>query len=80
MRVPLLEEIEATIEAFRAGQDARIVMKMNSLADQACIEGLYRASQAGVPIELNVRVCPPYDKSVKRVLLLTQTPSSGSKG
>ena len=30
-------------------------MKMNSLVDQRCIEALYRASQAGVPIELNVR-------------------------
>ncbi len=55
MRVPLLEQIESTIEAFRAGQDASIVMKMNSLVDQACIEALYRASQAGVPIALNVR-------------------------
>jgi polyphosphate kinase len=55
MRGPLLEEIEATVEAFRAGEDASIVMKMNSLVDQACIEALYRASQAGVPIALNVR-------------------------
>ena len=30
-------------------------MKMNSLVDRACIEALYRASQAGVPIALNVR-------------------------
>ena len=55
MRVPLIEQIDATVEAFRAGQDASIVMKMNSLVDQACIEALYRASQAGVPIALNVR-------------------------
>ncbi len=55
MRVPLIEEIDRTIEAHRAGEDARIMMKMNSLVDQACIEALYRASQAGVPIDLNVR-------------------------
>ena len=34
---------------------ARIAMKMNSLVDQRCIEALYRASQAGVPIDLNIR-------------------------
>ena len=55
MREPLLEEIEKTIASHAAGQPARIVMKMNSLVDQRCIEALYRASQAGVPIELNVR-------------------------
>jgi polyphosphate kinase len=55
MRQPLIDEIERTIEAHRAGEDARIAMKMNSLVDQGCIEALYRASQAGVPIDLNVR-------------------------
>jgi polyphosphate kinase len=55
MREPLLEEIEKTIEAHRAGVGASIVMKMNSLVDRQCIQALYRASQAGVPIKLNVR-------------------------
>jgi polyphosphate kinase len=55
MREPLIEEIERTVEAHQSGEDARIVMKMNSLVDQKCIEALYRASQAGVPIDLNVR-------------------------
>ena len=55
LRVPLLELIDRTIEAHRAGEPARIEMKMNSLVDQRCIEALYRASQAGVPIDLNVR-------------------------
>jgi polyphosphate kinase len=55
MREPLLEEINAVIAAHEAGEQARIVMKMNSLVDQRCIEALYRASQAGVPIDLNVR-------------------------
>jgi polyphosphate kinase len=58
MREPLLEEISQTIAAHEAGEPSRIVMKMNSLVDQRCIEALYRASQAGVPIDLNVRgVC-----------------------
>jgi polyphosphate kinase len=55
MREPLIDEIDRTISACEAGEDARIVMKMNSLVDEACIEALYRASQAGVPVELNVR-------------------------
>jgi polyphosphate kinase len=55
MREPLLEEISQTIAAHEAGERARIAMKMNSLVDRRCIEALYRASQAGVPIDLNVR-------------------------
>jgi polyphosphate kinase len=30
-------------------------MKMNALVDRKCIRALYRASQAGVPIDLNIR-------------------------
>ena len=55
MRDGLLAEIEQTVEAHRDGQDARIVMKMNSLVDRRCIRALYEASQAGVPIDINVR-------------------------
>ena len=55
LREPLINEIDRTIEAHREGRDARIVMKMNALVDQRMIEALYRASQAGVPIALNVR-------------------------
>ena len=55
MRVPLIEEIDRTIEAHEAGTPSRIVMKMNSLVDRRCIEALYRASRAGVPVELNIR-------------------------
>jgi polyphosphate kinase len=55
MREPLIEEIERTVAAHQAGEPARIAMKMNALVDQRCIEALYRASQAGVPIQLNVR-------------------------
>jgi polyphosphate kinase len=55
LRAGILREIEQTIEAHAAGETARIVMKMNSLVDRRCIEALYRASQAGVRIDLNVR-------------------------
>jgi polyphosphate kinase len=54
-RSRILQEIEQTIEAQEGGEDARIVMKMNSLVDRRCIEALYRASQAGVRVDLNVR-------------------------
>jgi polyphosphate kinase len=55
MRAGILEEIERTIEAHREGRRARIRLKMNSLVDRACIQALYRASQAGVQIEINTR-------------------------
>jgi polyphosphate kinase len=55
LRAPLIGQIERTIEAHRNGQETRITMKMNALVDRKIIVALYRASQAGVPIELNVR-------------------------
>jgi len=55
MRDQIVEEIERTVEAHKAGEDARIALKMNSLVDARCIQALYEASQAGVRIDLNVR-------------------------
>lgn len=55
MRSSILDEIDATIAAHKAGREAKVVMKMNSLVDRACIEALYEASQAGVEVEINVR-------------------------
>ena len=55
LRDGILEEIDATTAARKRGEPARIRMKMNSLVDQRCIRALYRASQAGVPIDLNLR-------------------------
>jgi polyphosphate kinase len=50
--------IEREAEHARLKHPARIVAKMNSLMDSDIIQALYRASQAGVPIELIVRgVC-----------------------
>lgn len=47
--------IEREIKHAKAGKKARIIAKMNSLVDQEIIEYLYRASQAGVKIDLIVR-------------------------
>jgi polyphosphate kinase len=55
MRDGIIEEIERTIAARQAGRSARIAMKMNSLVDKRCIRALYRASQAGVEVDLNIR-------------------------
>jgi polyphosphate kinase len=55
MRAGILEEIERTVAAHKEGRSARIRMKMNSLVDRACIQALYRAAQAGVPIDINTR-------------------------
>jgi polyphosphate kinase len=55
MRERLLEEIALTADAARAGDPARIVMKMNSLVDKPCIDALYEAAAAGVTVDLVVR-------------------------
>jgi len=55
IRDGIMGQINATIEAHERGEHARIALKMNSLVDRRCIRALYRASQAGVPVELNVR-------------------------
>jgi polyphosphate kinase len=55
MRDGVIAEIDRTIEAKQAGQQVRIQMKMNSLVDKRCIRALYRASRAGVPVDLNIR-------------------------
>jgi polyphosphate kinase len=51
----ILEEIERTIAAHSPQRPARIRLKMNSLLDAPSIRALYRASQAGVKVEINVR-------------------------
>ncbi|AHV93722.1 polyphosphate kinase 1 [Bordetella holmesii] len=54
----MVELIRAEARAAKAGRRARIMAKMNSLLEEQVIEELYKASQAGVKIDLIVRgVC-----------------------
>jgi polyphosphate kinase len=55
MRKALLERITREIEQHKETGNGRIIFKMNSLVDKACIKKLYKASQAGVKIDLLVR-------------------------
>ena len=55
MRDRFIELIERESAHARAGQPGRIVAKMNALVDSVVIDALYRASQAGVEIDLIVR-------------------------
>jgi polyphosphate kinase len=51
----IMRFVEREITHAKAGKPARIMAKMNALVDREVIEALYRASQAGVKIELIVR-------------------------
>jgi polyphosphate kinase len=51
----LLEKISREADNARAGKEARIIVKINSLNAQGIIDALYEASQAGVRIDLIVR-------------------------
>ena len=51
----VLKKIKALAKLAGAGQQTRIVAKLNSLMEQEVIDSLYAASQAGVEIELIVR-------------------------
>ncbi|BCA52890.1 polyphosphate kinase 1 [Nitrospira sp. KM1] len=55
LRKELIDRIEREITHHQAGRDGYIAFKMNALVDKACIQALYRASQAGVKIDLQVR-------------------------
>ncbi len=55
IRTGLLERIENEISNQRAGLPAGIRIKVNSLVDERITDALYRASQAGVPVDLWIR-------------------------
>ena len=55
LRAQFVSLIRREIEHQKAGKKARIIAKMNALDDVGIIQELYRASQAGVQIDLIVR-------------------------
>ena len=55
MRQRVLALIDRETANAIAGRPARIIAKMNALVDPECIEALYRASSAGVEVDLIIR-------------------------
>jgi polyphosphate kinase len=55
MRQQILDRIEREIEQHRQNGGGYLAFKMNGLVDKECIQALYRASQAGIKVDLQVR-------------------------
>ncbi|MCK4898479.1 MAG: RNA degradosome polyphosphate kinase, partial [Anaerolineales bacterium] len=55
LRERMEELIQREIDHHQNGEDGHLIFKMNSLVDKKMIKALYRASQAGVKIDLLVR-------------------------
>ncbi|MEI6867611.1 MAG: RNA degradosome polyphosphate kinase [Actinomycetes bacterium] len=77
LRSGLLERIEKEIENHQAGKPAYIRMKLNSILDEEFIEHLYKASSAGVKVDLIIRgICairagvPGLSENIRAVSIL----------
>jgi polyphosphate kinase len=55
LKPALLDKIKREIEHFGAGQEARIVLKLNALEDADTTRALYEAARAGVKVDLIIR-------------------------
>jgi polyphosphate kinase len=55
LRTWILDMIGRETDHARSGREARIVLKLNSLVDPACVAALYAAWQAGVQVDLIIR-------------------------
>jgi len=77
MKPTLLDLIAGEAERAKQGLPARIIAKINSLQDPDIINALYKASQAGVEIRLNIRgICclkpgdPKYSKNIEVISVI----------
>ena len=77
MKPELLDLIAGEAERAKQGLPARIIGKVNSLQDPEIINALYKASQAGVEIRLNVRgICclkpgdPKHSKNIEVISVI----------
>lgn len=77
MKPSLLDLIASEAERAKQGLPAKIIGKVNSLQDPEIINALYKASQAGVEIRLNVRgICclkpgdPKYSKNIEVISVI----------
>lgn len=77
MKPNLLDLIAGEAERAKQGLPARIIGKVNSLQDPEIIAALYKASQAGVEIRLNIRgICclkpgdPKYSKNIEVISVI----------
>src|SRR3546814_20079131 len=72
LRSTLLRLIEAESEHARNGAPAQIWAKLNALVDREIIDALYRASQAGVEIDLVIRgICRSEERRVGKECVST---------
>jgi polyphosphate kinase len=55
LRAGIVGRIGRQAARARAGRPARIAFKCNALVDEVVVDALYRASQAGVPVDLWIR-------------------------
>ena len=73
----------------RVGHEARIVLKLNAIVDEPSIDALYRASQAGVAVDVIARgallaaagrrrACPSTSGSARSSASSSSTPGSGA--
>ncbi|MCJ7826681.1 MAG: RNA degradosome polyphosphate kinase [Demequinaceae bacterium] len=55
IRTGIIERIEGQVARARQGKEAWVKIKVNAIVDEKTIDALYRASQAGVPVDMMVR-------------------------